>query len=305
MKHRIIFVPGMKPKPPPEIHRHELCRCLAAGLAWARPEAARLFTADEDCLTLVSWTYLFYGRYRDIALDRPGIDRILQQPDPSAEDIEEIDSLERKVRRYMHLLGDMLPLFGRLIARPEMRLTMAEARRYLFDAGGVATEVRNMLKEPLTAALDAGERVLLIGHSLGSVIAYDALWELSRDRGDQRKIDLFMTLGSPLASRLIRENIRGASRIGADRYPSNVRRWENFASRAEMTALRPQLERYFGEMVELGLLEALVDHTDIYNHFRGDVGLNVHKSYGYLITHRVAATIAAWLLGEDVGQPST
>jgi len=295
---RIIFVPGMKPKPPPDIHLRELCRCLTAGLAWARPDAARRFRANPDCLTLVSWTYSFYGSYRDIALDRPGIDRILQHPDPSAEDIEEIDSLERKVRRYLHLLGDSLPLVGRLIARPEMRLTMAEARRYLFNADGVATRIREMVKAPLRAAWDAGEEVLLIGHSLGSVIAYDALWELSHVERDERCVDLFLTLGSPLASRLIRENLRGVTRQGRERFPANIRHWENFSARAEMTALRPRLEPYFGEMQRLGLLRSFADHTNVYNHFRGDIGLNVHKSYGYLIAPPVANTIAAWILGE-------
>ena len=134
----------MKPKPPPEIHLQELCRCLISGLAWVRPQAARTLRADPSCLTLIPWTYRFYGSHRDIALDRPGIDRILQQPMPSAEDIEEIESLERKIRRYVHLLGDAMPLFGRLIARPEMRLTMAEARRYLFDHRSDCTALRTL-----------------------------------------------------------------------------------------------------------------------------------------------------------------
>jgi hypothetical protein len=290
----------MKPKPPPEIHVHELCRCLTAGLAWARPEAARLFQADDSCLTLIPWTYRFYGSHRDIALDRPGIDHILQQPAPSPSDLQEIDSLERRIRRYVHLVGDALPLVGRLLARPEMRLTMAEARRYLFDAGGVATEVRKMLKGPLVAAWDAGEEVLLIGHSLGSVIAYDTLWELAHETHDPRSVDLFMTLGSPLASRLIYRNLRGVSRTGIERYPTNIRRWENFAAQGEMTALRPRLQPYFGEMVELGITASLVDHTGFYNHFRGDIGLNVHKSYGYLVAPEVAGAIADWLLGRSL-----
>jgi hypothetical protein len=295
----------MKPKPPPEIHVRELCRCLTAGLAWVRPEAARSFRADASCLTLVPWTHRFYGSDRDIALDRPGIDHILQQPEPSAEDIKQIQSLELKIRRYVHLLGDALPRFGRLIARPEMRLTMAEARRYLFDVDGVATEVRGMLKGPLVEAWDAGEEVLLIGHSMGSVIAYDTLWELAHEARDPRRVDLFMTLGSPLASRLIYENLRGATRTGVERYPTNIRRWENFSARAEMTALRPRLKRYFGEMVELGITESIVDHTDIYNHFRGDIGLNVHKSYGYLVAPQVAGAIANWLVGGSPEDPES
>lgn len=293
---RIIFVPGMKPKPLPEIHTHELCRCLTAGLAWARPEAARKFTAESSCLTLVPWTYRFYGSYRDIALDRPGIDAILREPEPSAEDLAEIESLARKISRWMRLLGDAMPLFGRIIARPEMRLTLTEARRYLNDADGIATQVRGMLKAALRQAWDAGEEVLLIGHSLGSVIAYDTLWELCHEDGVADRVDLYVSLGSPLASRLIRENLRGARRTGTERYPKNIRRWKNFAARGELTALRPRLEQYFGEMVELGLLESLEDTIDIYNPFRGDIGLNVHKSYGYLVNDAVAGAIGDWLL---------
>jgi hypothetical protein len=295
----------MKPKPPPDVHIRELCRCLTAGLAWVRPEAARLFRDNTSCLTLIPWTYRFYGSYRDIELDRPGIDRLLQQPAPSEEDLREIHSVERRVRRYVHLVGDALPLVGRLIARPDMRLTMSEARRYLFDIDGAATEIRAMLKVPLLAAWDAGEQVLLIGHSMGSVIAYDTLWELSREARDPRQVDLLMTLGSPLASRLIFENLRGADRPGDARYPANIRRWENFSAHAEMTSLRPHLARYFGQIVTLGLTESLVDHTDVYNHFRGDIGLNVHKSYGYLMSPQVAGAIADWLLGDGAPAQST
>ena len=287
----------MKPKPPPDVHRRELLRCLCAGLARARPESAqKLEEVATSALTLVSWTYRFYGEYRDIALDLPGIERILRNPDPSAEDIAEIESIGRKIRRFWHLLGDSLPLFGRLIARPEMRSTMSEARRYLFDEDGIGTEVRQMLKAPLIAAWDGGEDVLLIGHSMGSVIAYDTLWELAHEARDTRVVDLFVTLGSPLASRLIRENLRGVSRSGRARYPTNIRRWENYASKAEMTALRPHLARYFGAMVELGILESITDHVAIYNHFHGDLGLNPHKGYGYVMAPEIAGTIADWLL---------
>jgi hypothetical protein len=95
---------------------------------------------------------------------------------------------------------------------------------------------------------------------------------------------------------LIRENLCGVARVGQERYPGNIRRWKNFAARGELTALRPQLGHYFGEMVELGVLESLEDTIDIYNHFRGDLGLNVHKSYGYILNDAVAGAIGDWLL---------
>jgi hypothetical protein len=293
---RIIFVPGMKPKPPPEQHRHAVERVLTAGLSWQRPAAARLLAEHRDWLTLISWTHRFYGIHRDIGLDLPGIDRILHTPEPSEEDLREIDFLARRLKRWWHLLGDTLPWLGRVIARPQVRMTMAEAHRYLQDRGGVARDIRSMLKAALTQAGTNGETILLIGHSLGSVIAYDALWELSHEDGaTDLRVDLFVTLGSPLATRFIRRGLRGADRSGAERYPRNIRRWRNFSSRGDLTALHPRLAPTFVEMVALGLAESIEDSTDLYNHFRGEVGLNVHEVYGYLVHAEVAGCIGEWI----------
>ena len=45
-----------------------------------------------------------------------------------------------------------------------------------------------MLKMPLRAAWGSGRPVLLAAHSMGSVIAYDALWEMTRDGRDELQV---------------------------------------------------------------------------------------------------------------------
>jgi hypothetical protein len=299
---RIIFVPGMKPKPPPAEHGRELSRVLATSLAWARPSAARMFADHQDWLTLVPWTYRFYGTYRDITGDLAGIDRILHQPLASAQDVRDIDSIAWRLSRLWHLLGDALPRLGRLMAKPELRLTMSEALRYLNDHNGVATEIREMLKERLRQAWQSGERVLLIGHSLGSVVAYDTLWELSHVETSDGRIDLFVTLGSPLATRFINRGLKGGNAEGRERYPTIIGRWENFSAKGDTTALHPALRPAFHAMLDLELLERLDDHVGLYNHYRGSLGLNPHKSYGYLIQPEVAESIGAWLEEGSVGR---
>lgn len=285
----------MKPKPPPDAHRRALSRLMRAGLAKVRPEAARLLSEHGEWLHLVSWTYYFYGAHRDVGLDIPGVERLLESPEPSEEDIREIDSLARRLSRWWHVAGDALPLLGRLIARPEMRLTMAEAHRYLHNRRGVASYIRSMLKTPLLQARREHQPVLLIGHSLGSVIAYDTLWELSHEDNVDLRIDLFITLGSPLATRFMRKGLRGADRSGRERFPTNIRRWANFSAKGELTALHPRLQPTFQEMIDLGLLESLDDHTGLYNPFRGELGLNVHNAYGYLVNPAVAEVVGDWL----------
>ncbi len=303
---RIIFVPGLKPKPPPEQHRDAVQRVLLSALKWEDPGAAQLLATHEDWLTLVPWTYRFYGRHRDINLDAEGIDHVMRCPDPSSEDIREIDALARRVDRWWHVLGDRLPWLGRWIARPELRLTMSEARRYLHDHEGIASDIRSSLAEVLIKASHDGETVLLIGHSLGSVIAYDTLWELTHKReAKQLRIDMFLTMGSPLATRFVLRRLHGARYNGSGRYPHNIVRWENFSARGDLTALHPRLKPYFGEMLTLELLQWLHDHDGLYNHFRGEVGLNVHEAYGYLANRTVARCIAGWLQQQAGEQEST
>ena len=293
---RIIYVPGMNPKPPERIHRQVLGRCMRAGLERVDPAAAQPFRDGARCLTMAAWTHAFYRKHRNIELDRQSIERILEQPEPSTRDIADIESFARRKTRILLSLGHTAPLFSSLFARRSMRLTVTETHRYLRNWRGIATVVREVVRKALVDAWSAGEQVLLIGHSLGSVIAYDTLWELSRgDRRENGRVDLFMTLGSPLASPMILKGVQGARLSGRDRYPKIVDRWQNFSARGEITALHPRLGPYYGEMVGLSLLESLQDCTGFYNHYRDRGRLDVHTSYGYLVTPQVADSIAAWL----------
>ncbi len=284
----------MKPKPPPEAHRQLLLRVLVASLERVRPTAARLLAEHPERLTLAAWTYRFYRRHRDTALDEAGVERLLANPEPSPEDTAEIDALARRLSRLLRVAGDALPLLGRLVARPALRLTLAEVHHYFDDRDGLGSAIRAELAEELARADARGERVLLIAHSLGSVIAYETLWEASR-AGASFRVDLFATLGSPLASRFIRRRLAGTRHAGPERYPGNIRRWVNFSAKADDTALHPRLRPFFAPMLELGLLESLEDHTGLYNHFRSEIGLNVHDAYGYLANPLVATVIGDWL----------
>lgn len=293
---RIIFVPGMKPKPPERIHRQVLGRCMRAGLERVDPDAAAPLRDGARCLTTAAWNHAFYRRHRNIELDKRSIERILEQPEPSNRDIVDIEAFARRKTRILLRMGHAAPLFSSLFARRSMRLTVTETHRYLMNWGGVATAVREIVRKALVEAWSAGEQVLLIGHSLGSVIAYDTLWELSHEeRHENARVSLLMTLGSPLASPMILRGVQGARLSGRKRYPEIVDRWQNFSARGEITALHPRLGPYYGEMVELGSLEALQDCTGFYNHYRDRGRLDVHTSYGYLITRPVAESIAGWL----------
>lgn len=78
---RIIFVPGMKPKPPQRIHRQVLGRCMRAGLERVDPDAAKPLRDGARCLSTAAWTHAFYGKHRNIELDKRSIERIIEEPD--------------------------------------------------------------------------------------------------------------------------------------------------------------------------------------------------------------------------------
>jgi hypothetical protein len=265
-------------------------RVLLAGLEPARPAAARWLREHPDAFIVAAWSHLFYETYRDIALDLPGIERLLARHAPSERDRRELSSWPRRLRRIAHIVGDALPVLGRRLAQPATRLQMHEATRYLRDRDGIGTAIRKLVRAELDAAWTARDRVLLIGHSLGSVIAYDALWDLSSEARTER-VDLFVTMGSPLATRFVRRRLRGAGSEGASAYPRNIRRWVNLAARGDTTALQPRLKPFFREMVDLGLTESIEDYVGLENYFRGSIGLNAHEAYGYLAQRTLAEVL--------------
>jgi hypothetical protein len=193
------------------------------------------------------------------------------------------------------LIGDAWPFLGRRFAPPTTRRLMHEATRYLKNRDGVGAEVRAALRSTLEAAWRDGERVLLIGHSLGSVIAYDTLWELTHVRRTSGEISLLITLGSPLATHFVQRSLQGARASGAARYPHNIRRWVNLTARGDTTAVQPRLRRLYRQMLKLKLVESIEDVVDFDNYFRNHLGLNAHDAYGYLAQPVLAKLVGEWL----------
>ena len=289
----IIYVPGLLPKPAPEIHRDALLRCLLAGLQRVDGPVADAVASSRDSFNIVSWTYDFYGVHREFDGDAAAVENVIEQDAASADDIAEATSWSRRFTQWIYRLGDMLPFLIPHLASKRMELHLRDLMRYERNRNGIANQIRNLLKVPLLAAAGGERPILLIGHSMGSVIAYDALWELSHEQGNPVSIDLFLTMGSPLGQRFMQRKLNGHDSSGAERYPVNIRRWVNLSAIGDLTAIDPVLVNDFGEMQELGLLHELVD-GELFNYFRLDGVLNTHAEYGYVVNERTAHTIAKW-----------
>lgn len=291
----ILYVPGLKSKPPPEVHAGELWKCLLEGVRRADPEAAAHMREYAGAFDVVGWNFDFYRVHRDIGLDRAGIAEVLQQEQATARDIAEATTFKRRGVRWLYQLADRLPFLIPQIADENLELHLRDLRRYVNNVDDIAEATRRLVKLPLLAASKSGRPALLIGHSMGSVIAYDTLWQLSREPGCDAdvKVDLFLTMGSPLGERTIQRRLLGRGAVGDARWPRNIRRWVNVAAVGELTAIDKELANDYGEMVGLGLVEEIVDY-EVYNYFHFDGELNVHAEYGYLVNVVTGGVIADW-----------
>ncbi len=289
----IVYVPGLLPKPEPAVHQHELFRCLREGVRRIDSGCADALGDGSRHFDVVGWTYDFYGEHRDIALDQPAIDRLLEQPSASAADRAEADSPRRRMIRSIYRAADRLPFLIPYFADDKLEIHLRDLRRYVTNEFDIADSIRRMLKIPLRAAAQADRPVLLIGHSLGSVVTYDTLWELGQEPNNDVRVDLFLSLGSPLGQHYIQQRLLGHGSPGTERYPGNIRRWVNIAAVGELTAIDMHLADDFAPMLQHGLLESLDDHA-VYNWFRLDGVLNVHAEYGYLVNEVTASVICEW-----------
>lgn len=294
-RNRIIFIPGKNPKPPPDEYRRQLLRSLLWGVELVDPAVASMITAEPEVFMLIAWNQLYYQSHKPLEEDLPWIEALLKRSGPIKQDIQEAHSFRRRVTWLLNSIADRLHFLIPLLSDPAVKSTILETARYFSNEGGIAEQIRELLKVPLRKMFADGDRILIIGHSMGSVIAYDTLWELTHVEKNPSQVDLLLTIGSPLGMRYTQERLQGVLEKGARHYPHNIRHWVNITSQGDLMALDPNLHRDFKAMLELDLIESITDINDgIYNYFRSDLGLNVHRSYGYLVNPQVGEVIADW-----------
>lgn len=292
---RIIFVPGKNPKPRPEDHREYHWRCLLEGVRRADPAVHAELVKAPEVFDLIPWNFSYYGAYRDISGDLPWIEEVLTKQEATPADMRAARNWRLKVALLSYLIADLMPVLINLITDARIKATVVETVRYFENRDGIAEIVRAPLLKSIREACELRMPILVIGHSLGSVIAYDALWLLSHADPAPCTIDLFLTLGSPLGSRYVQKRLLGHDAAGRSRYPTNIRHWCNISAVGDLTAFDPKVRDDFHEMLDLKIIEEIRDYErPVYNWFRTDQGMNFHRSYGYFANPAMGGVIADW-----------
>ncbi|MFD7553236.1 alpha/beta hydrolase [Streptomyces sp. NPDC059835] len=124
------------------------------------------------------------------------------------------------------------------IASSQLTLTiLGQVARYLnrgeSDAAGAPLDRR--IRERVAGYLGQDGPTVVVAHSLGTVVALEALHE---HKGD---VPLFVTLGSPLG---MRTTVLPRTRPQPMGTPETVGRWLNFWDRDDVIAARPMLEDF-------------------------------------------------------------
>ena len=167
-------------------------------------------------------------------------------------------------------LTGVLPLprvLRELLLRELLRRLVPDAEAYFFDQ-----RKRARMQERLRAAVTGVQGpVIVVSHSLGTVIAYDVLSEPALANSD---VTLLVTLGSPLGYAEIQDQVRKPLRV-----PAPVGRWTNVADRLDPVALDTGLNNDFHG--RLALVDLTVDN----------ISPNSHAACGYLRTATVRNSV--------------
>jgi hypothetical protein len=151
---------------------------------------------------------------------------------------------------------------------------------------------REAIRENLAEILrrHKNDEILLIAHSMGSIVAYDVLTRIVPDIN----IDTFVTCGSPLGIPVIMHKIRSEQEY-IDQplsVPENItRRWYNLSDLGDRVAINYNLaDDYHKNSKGISIIDKQVHNTYQYGNKK-----NPHNAYGYLRTPEMSEIIHTFL----------
>jgi len=299
MKKKIIFVPGKNPKPKPEKHINYLRRALIEGVSRHSENAAHEIL-EQDAFEICAWNHMFYEKHLDYSDQLSYLDTLCRKTRASAKDKLFAQTWKIAISRLIYQTGDRYPFLIDVLADDHVKAMIHDTDRYFENTKCIADSIRQLLVDKLEAYAKEHE-VLLIGHSLGSVISFDTLSQLSKDADKVTKqkklVDLFLTLGSPLGLDYTQQKLIHFDTTDPLKVPHNIRSWHNVSAKGDLVSVDTTLADDFEIMTRSGAVDEIVDHTKkVFHWYKGDKGYNFHSSYGYLVGETTSKLITDWWL---------
>jgi hypothetical protein len=154
--------------------------------------------------------------------------------------------------------------------------------------------VREVIIDRLVEAFQKHKRkkIFLVAHSMGSIIAYDAL----KYYASEINIEVLATIGSPLGQEYVINKIQTETTPDESEkfiVPDNIRHgWYNFADAEDQVAVNHHLAKIYKENSRrIRIKDILVNNT-----YKILENRNPHKSYGYLRTPEFSEVLNSFLI---------
>jgi subtilisin family serine protease len=187
-------------------------------------------------------------------------------------------------------IGDSI---GRAITRAALgrlrKTAMGDVYDYFFDE-----ERRRYMEQSLLDIIETGGApFVVIGHSQGSMIAYNVLRQLAAKKCP---VPLFVTIGSPLGIPMVRAVFEGWTGKSKLPFPPCVGQWVNVANKGDFVALDEDLSNDIAGGNKSKFENYVIDSAD------SGFGSNRHGSSGYLKTSEVRNAVVE-IVGPSFAQP--
>lgn len=297
----IIGIHGLGNKPPAQILKTWWCKAINEGLR--RIQHPGVFFRFE----LVYWADIFHPTPLNVQETDPKSSHYIEFPYTTATEFSEKSPSKwrRKVLDFLERQMDHI-FFNKDKSPPFQSVTNLIIRHYfkdldLYYTATVKAEndqevaARDVIKQRLSGTLRKfrDKDILLIAHSMGSIIAYEVLCSLA----SELSVDTLITIGSPLGqplvmSKFLTEFFPKHENASKPVTPENIRKnWFNLSDLGDHVAMNYNLaDDYEMNTAGLGPQDQVVFNNYVYQNKR-----NPHKSYGYLRTPEFANIIYQFL----------
>ncbi|MFI8889547.1 hypothetical protein [Streptomyces paradoxus] len=263
----------------------------ARSATWAKEVAAGVGTSPDQ----VPLTYAYYAhhlhRNKPVAQGADGLEQLeREQPEAIQEIARWAESLNESfdlglpsvtaqgrlavpLRQLVSVIAERLSLDGRL-TRAFIALFFRDVALYL---GYHEDPARKAAREEVASVIASTRARVVIAHSLGSVVAYEAL-----HAHPELEVELLLTLGSPLAlPHGVFDRLSPGPVDGTGHRPAGVRRWVNLSDHGDIVAIPRPLKQHF-PTVDLDLTDSIAP-------------FDFHSAAPYLRSAAVSATLAPFL----------
>ena len=307
MKKIIIAIHGLSNKPPKHTLAAQWKLCIQQGLKnqgwpWRRVP-----------IKMVYWADLFYP-VPDLQVHQEI--QAIRQFEPATDANESMKSPGKRKPWLDWLERDLEWIFLKTPKpNPFEALSDALSRRlyyefYVYFSKGSKNEdsdsdAKRITQDRLKAMLHKHRKkqILLLSHSMGTIIAYDVLQEASSDI----RVHTWMTMGSPLGQAIVMSKMsREQKSVKKPRKRFHIlpagkpvfatpecitHRWLNFSDLEDKIALNYALQEEFSPNSKGICVQDIV----VRNAFEIEGKPNHHKSYGYLRTPQAASALHEFL----------